>query len=140
MSQNNYFTIKELCYSYTAEQKGIDNSPSKEIEEHLKELISFLNPLRETWGSGIRINSGYRCDKLNKKVGGVENSAHKEGWAVDMYPINNKFEEFKNFLINYLKDKNFDQCIIETDGNSKWIHLGLWSKNRQRHQIFKITK
>ena len=44
---NNYFTFKELCYSYTAEQKNIDNSPSKEIKEHLKELISFLNPIRE---------------------------------------------------------------------------------------------
>lgn len=137
---NNYFTIKELCYSYTAEQKGIDNSPSKEIEEHLKELISFLNPIREKWGSGIQVNSGYRCPELNKAVGGVDTSAHMEGWAVDIYPVNNKFEEFKQFIIDYLKDKNFDQVIIERNGCSQWIHLGLWSKGRQRKQIFKIEQ
>lgn len=137
---NNYFTIKELCYSYTAEQKGIDNSPSKEIEEHLKELISFLNPIREKWGSGIRVNSGYRCPELNKAVGGVDTSAHMEGWAVDIYPVNNKFEEFKQFIIDYLNDKNFDQVIIERNGCSQWIHLGLWSKGRQRKQIFKIEQ
>lgn len=42
-----YFTIEELCYSYTAEQKHIDNTPSNDIKGHLKKLIEFLNPLRE---------------------------------------------------------------------------------------------
>lgn len=138
---NNYFTIKELCYSYTAEQKGIDNSPSKEIEEHLKELISFLNPIREKWGSGIRVNSGYRCPELNKAVGGVDTSAHMLGYAADLYPVNDKFDDFKTFIVNYLQDKEFDQCILETSGNSEWIHLGLYNnKHQQRKQIFKLTK
>lgn len=135
-----YFTIEELYYSYTAEQKGIDNTPPDNIKEHLKKLIEFLNPLREAWGSAIRINSGYRCSELNQAVGGVATSAHKEGWAVDMYPVNNKFEEFKQFIVDYLKDKNFDQAIIEKSGHSQWIHLGLWSKGRQRKQIFKIEE
>jgi len=138
---NNYFTIKELCYSYTAEQKGIDNSPSKEIEEHLKELISFLNPIREKWGSGIRVNSGYRCPELNKAVGGVDTSAHMLGYAADLYPVNDKFDDFKTFIVNYLQDKEFDQCILETSGNSEWIHLGLYNnRHQQRKQIFKLTK
>lgn len=138
---NNYFTIKELCYSYTAEQKGIDNSPSKEIEEHLKELISFLNPIREKWGSGIRVNSGYRCPELNKAVGGVDTSAHMLGYAADLYPVNDNFDDFKTFIVNYLQDKEFDQCILETSGNSEWIHLGLYNnKHQQRRQIFKLAK
>lgn len=138
---NTYFTIKELCYSYTAEQKGIDNSPSKEIEEHLKELISFLNPIREKWGSGIQVNSGYRCPELNKAVGGVDTSAHMLGYAADLYPVNDKFDDFKTFIVNYLQDKEFDQCILETSGNSEWIHLGLYNnKHQQRKQIFKLTK
>ena len=135
-----YFTIEELCYSDTAKQQGIDNTPPDNIKEHLKKLIEFLNPLREAWGSAIRINSGYRCPELNQAVGGVSTSAHVEGWAVDMYPINNKFEEFKQFIIDYLKDKVFDQCIQESNGKIKWIHFGLYSKNRQRKQIFKIEQ
>lgn len=42
-----YFTIEELCYSDTAKQQGIDNTPPDNIKEHLKKLIEFLNPLRE---------------------------------------------------------------------------------------------
>lgn len=135
-----YFTIEELCYSYTAEQQEIDNTPPDNIKENLKKLIEFLNPLREAWGSAIRINSGYRCPELNQVVGGVATSAHCEGWAVDMYPINKQFTKFKQFIVDYLKDKNFDQAIIEKSGASKWIHLGLWSKGRQRKQIFKIEE
>lgn len=135
-----YFTIEELCKSNTAEREHIDNTPSEEIKKRLQILIEFLNPLREAWGSGIRINSGYRCPELNKAVGGVDTSAHMEGWAVDIYPVNNKFEEFKQFIIDYLKDKNFDQVIIERNDCSQWIHLGLWSKGRQRKQIFKIEQ
>lgn len=135
-----YFTIEELCKSDTAEREHIDNTPSEEIKKRLQILIEFLNPLREAWGSGIRVNSGYRCPELNQAVGGVETSAHKEGWAVDMYPVNNKFEEFKQFIIDYLKDKNFDQCIVERSGRLQWIHFGLYSKHGQRKQIFKIEK
>ena len=133
-----YFTIEELSKSDVAEQQGIDNTPPDNIKENLKKLIEFLNPLREAWGSAIRINSGYRCPELNQAVGGVATSAHCEGWAVDMYPINKQFTKFKQFIVDYLKDKSFDQVIVEKSGTSKWIHLGLWSKGRQRKQIFKI--
>ena len=135
-----YFTIEELSKSDVAEQQEIDNTPPDNIKANLKKLIEFLNPLREAWGSAIRINSGYRCPELNQAVGGVATSAHCEGWAVDMYPINKQFTKFKQFIVDYLKDKNFDQAIIEKSGTSKWIHLGLWSKGRQRKQIFKIEE
>lgn len=135
-----YFTIEELCKSDVAEQQNIDNTPLENIQENLKKLIEFLNPLREAWGSAIRINSGYRCPELNQAVGGVATSAHCEGWAVDMYPINKKFTKFKQFIVDYLKDKTFDQAIIEKSGHSQWIHLGLWSRGRQRKQIFKIEE
>lgn len=135
-----YFTIEELSKSDVAKQQEIDNTPPDNIKENLKKLIEFLNPLREAWGSAIRINSGYRCSELNQAVGGVATSAHCEGWAVDMYPINKQFTKFKQFIVDYLKDKNFDQAIIEKNGHSQWIHLGLWSKGRQRKQIFKIEE
>lgn len=43
-----YFTIEELCKSDVAEQQEIDNIPPENIQENLKKLIEFLNPLRET--------------------------------------------------------------------------------------------
>lgn len=136
-----YFTINELTYSSTAKKYKIDNTPNTMVLKNLQELINFLNPLREAWGSGIRINSGYRCPELNRKVGGVSSSVHQLGWAADLYPTNNKYEEFKNFIVNYLKDKSFDQCIEERSGLSKWVHLGIKGPiGQQRKMVFKIIK
>ena len=66
-----YFTIDELCHSDTAIALGIDNTPNQEVKEHLVQLIEeLLDPLREAWGSPIKVNSGYRCAKLNRATKG----------------------------------------------------------------------
>ena len=113
VKKKTYFTIDEMCRSYTAQMYNIDNTPDETIVEHLYELIDVLNPLREAWGSAIRVTSGYRCEKLNELVGGVKTSMHKKGYAADLYPANGKIKEFKKFVVEYLKNKDFDQCILE---------------------------
>jgi hypothetical protein len=104
-------------------------------------LLCFLQDLREKWGSAIRITSGFRCSILNKLVGGSKTSAHTTCNAVDLWPCNGKFEEFKQFITEYLKDKNFDQAIIESSngGKTRWLHLGLYNNSgKQRRQIFSL--
>lgn len=131
-----YFTIGELTYSNTAKKLKIDNTPSEEIENHLKELIKFLDPLREAWGSAIRVTSGYRCSELNKALKGSKTSAHLRGYAADLVPKNNKMSKFKTFCKDYLKDKKFDQCLLEKSGSTEWVHIGLYNnQNLQRKQI-----
>ena len=67
MADFKYFTLKELCSSDVAEKKKIDNFPSFTVVEHLNELTEkILEPLRAAWGSSIIVNSGYRCDALNR--------------------------------------------------------------------------
>lgn len=134
-----YFTIEELCKSDTAVKYKIDNTPTATVKKNLKELIAFLNPLREAWGSAIRVTSGYRCEKLNRLVGGSVTSVHKIGFAADLYPVNGKFADFKKFIKKYLIDKNFDQLILEKSATSQWIHLGLKNNSgKQRRQIFNL--
>ena len=137
----NYFTIQELCKSDTAVANKIDNTPNATVKSHLNELIKFLNPIREAWGSPILVTSGYRSKKLNRLVGGSPSSVHMIGYAADLVPKNGKMTDFKKFVRNYLKDKNFDQCIIERNArNSEWIHLGLKSNyGMQRKQIFSLV-
>ena len=130
MADFKYFTLKELCSSETATKKKIDNFPSFVIVEHLSELTrTILEPLRAAWGSSIIVDSGYRCDALNKAVGGVATSAHKLGFAVDLRPGNGKIDEFGKFVKEWLiKNKiKFDQVLFETKGKSKWVHIGLYS-------------
>lgn len=136
-----YFTIEELCYSDTALMKRIKNLPNKQEESNLNRLIRFLNPLREAWGSPIKINSGFRNSELNKVVGGTQTSAHLTGNAIDMIPSNGKFEEFKQFIIEYTKDKEYDECIIEKNSKgSEWIHFALYSSSGlQRKKQFNLN-
>jgi len=49
-----------------------------------KELIWKLDLLRELVGEPLIIESGYRCERHNKAVGGAPNSAHLRGKAVDI--------------------------------------------------------
>ncbi len=137
-----YFTIEELCQSETAEKYKIDNTPSEEIIEHLTLLIDcLLDPLREAWGSAIIINSGYRCPILNKAVGGSKTSSHMSGWSVDMRPKNGKMDEFKRFVVYFIKTRFWDQCILEKSGDVEWIHLSLYNNSgKQRKMIFSIEQ
>lgn len=145
-----YFTLNEFVRSETAKRLGIDNTPSPEVRRNLLHLMDFLDDLRWGWtlhcdanelGSGkLRINSGYRCPALNKAVRGVETSAHLTGFAADIWPYNGHLDEFRSFLTNYLKDKEYDQCINEQSGKSRWIHLGLYGLDgEQRHQMFSLN-
>ena len=135
-----YFKLEEFLTSSTARQKKIENLPSWEIIEHLEELALVLDDLREKWGSGIKISSGYRNEKLNEAVGGVRNSAHLSGWAADIQPSNGRFQTFIIFVKDYLKDKDFDECIIEMNSKARWIHFALRSKKgEQRRKLFNIT-
>ena len=141
MDTKSYFTIDELCASDTAKKYGIDNTPNPTIITRLQRLINFLNPLREAWGSAIKVTSGYRCEKLNCFVGGSKTSSHTIGYGVDLIPLNGKMSEFKKFIVDYMKNKMFDQCIIEKSGKTEWVHIGLYNlKGQQRRMIFNIIK
>lgn len=141
-----YFTLKELTHSSTADAKKIDNTPTEEVKKHLEELCdNLLDPIREAWGSGIKITSGYRGTALNKAVGGSNTSAHHIGYAADMYPSNGNITEFKEFVKTFLKSGKFkfDQYINEYKGNSQWVHVAIKNrggKQRGQYMIFKNSK
>lgn len=140
MKTPKYFNLEELLTSSTARQKSIENLPSWEIVERLNNLALFLDGIREAWGSGIIVSSGFRNDKLNRAVGGVPNSCHRLGFAADLQPANGKFKEFKKFIVDYLKDKDFDECIIERKGKTEWIHIQTHSPNGyQRKKVFSLS-
>jgi hypothetical protein len=132
-----YFNLEEFLTSSTARQKSIENLPSWDVIDHLKELASFLDQLREDWGSGIKVTSGFRNDKLNSAVGGVGSSVHMIGYAADIVPANGKFKEFTQFIEKWAKTKSFDQIIIEKSKKSQWVHIGLFNnKHQQRKMVF----
>ena len=85
MRNPDYIELDELLRSDTALNHGIENFPTWEDVENLKELATdVLDPIRIAWGQPIAVTSGYRGVVLNAKVGGVLNSAHLVGRAVDV--------------------------------------------------------
>lgn len=48
------------------------------------DLLMLLDQAREDAGVPFVINSAYRCEKHNAKVGGVKDSSHMYGFAVDI--------------------------------------------------------
>jgi hypothetical protein len=63
--------------------------------------------VREHYGAPIIINSGYRCQRHNADVGGVVNSYHMIGTALDIRPLNS---DDYNSVLN-LAEKFFDVVI-----------------------------
>ena len=136
-----HFTLEELYSSTTAKKYNIDNIPSASIQKNIMALVvEILEPLRQAYGKPIIITSGYRCPKLNIKINGSKNSAHMSGFAVDTKSEDMK--EYQEFVLDWIKNKNFDQCIIEhpKNGVASWIHISLKnSKGEQRKQIITIN-
>ena len=50
-----------------------------------QELVDHLEAVRKHFGKPVKINSGYRCPRHNKNVGGAKNSLHMQGKAADHY-------------------------------------------------------
>lgn len=140
MAKHKYFELEEFIASHTAKKKGIDNTPSFEVVEHLDELVEkILDPLRAAYGMPISISSGYRCPELNKAVGGGPTSVHQIGYAADLQ-VGGSFSKFKDFVVEWFKKTgtHFDQVLLESNKatGAKWIHIGLKNNlGQQRGQI-----
>lgn len=133
-----HFTIQELYASATAKAKGIDNTPNVQQMINLVYLSAYvLEPLRMAMDEPIKIGSGFRCQKLNKAVGGVYNSQHLKGQAADLC-IDGDIAKGKRWF-NYIKDHlPFDQLIWEHNSKGTyWVHVSFvfpdFGKNR--HQV-----
>lgn len=49
-----------------------------------KQLVTYLQTIRNHFGKAITITSGYRCATHNKSVGGASRSRHLQGTAADI--------------------------------------------------------
>lgn len=130
-----HFTMGELCASTTADAHGIRNIPPLQEAGNLKALAdNVLDPLREWYGKPVTVNSGYRCPRLNRLVGGAAGSQHLKGEAADI-TAGSKEENRK--LFDHIKSHlPFDQLIGEKDYS--WVHVSYKRDGNNRKQILKL--
>ena len=126
--KSEYFSLAELTKSETAARHKIDNTPSASIVANLQYGVDMvLDPLRRLYGQPIKINSGYRSSQLNKLVGGVPNSWHQLGNAVDIHI--SSAEEAKILFNNLQKLPSVDTVLFEHSKSAQWLHVQ-WDKTR----------
>lgn len=113
-----HFSIDELTHSDTAVRLGIDNTATYEIANNLELLANNLELVRAELGYPLRINSAYRCEALNKAIGGAAKSDHIDGYAADFTcaEFGTPVEIVKRIESSAI---NFHQLIQE----GKWVHI-----------------
>ena len=118
-----HFSLREMCASGTAIRLGIENVPDEAVIKRLQQLCEHvLEPLRQRFGV-IRITSGYRCERLNRAVGGVKNSQHLRGEAADIHVSN---IEVGRKMFRFIKENlEFDQLLFERilENGVCWLHV-----------------
>lgn len=125
-----HFNMGEFTYSRVAIENALDNTPPPEAVKAIRNLVGkLLEPLRVCYNLPIQISSGYRNEELNRLVGGVPDSQHLKGEAVDMYTLGS------SRLLESLEDSglNFDQAIFYR--LKGFMHLSLKLNGKNRRQI-----
>lgn len=127
------FTFEELTYSRIAVENGLENVPSPQALQALKNLSTYLlQPLRDRYGKSIAITSGYRNETVNLLAGGVKNSQHTKGEAADCY-----IAEGPEVLLGILQTSGlaFDQAILYRQ--KKFLHLSYREGFNRRQVLYR---
>ena len=110
-------------------KKYPENIPTMQVVANLTYgSLMLLEPARAIVGP-IIINSGFRNEAVNRKVGGVKNSQHLLGQAADIRPKDPA--QFQR-LVDFLKAHDFTDQLLTA---STWLHIS-WNPFAQpRHYI-----
>ena len=98
--------------------------------------MNWLDGIRAKYGKPLYVNSGYRCQKLNRAVGGVSNSQHLKGQAADIC-IDGDLRKGRKWFEYIRQHLTFDQLIWEHDrSGTYWIHVSYvapaYGRNRKQ--------
>ena len=100
-----------------------------DARENIRALVEeVLDPAREILGGPVTVNSGYRCAKHNREVGGVSASQHLRGEAADITA--GSPEENKQLAKIIEENGRYDQLIryMGPGGKIRFIHVS-WKRN-----------
>lgn len=133
-----HFTLAEFTKTSV---RGVSNQPPNSFIPKLKKLAECLEIVRARFGGKpIRINSGFRSDEVNRRIGGAKYSEHRMGCAVDFEIMGVDNREVWEWLQTQ-QIFTMSQCFLEYyddeagDPNSGWIHMAIPNPLRQVAEI-----
>lgn len=133
-----YFDFDELTRSQLALANGFRNEPfvfdELDVYNNLETLVDkLLDPIRERFAMPMIVTSGYRCKSLNDMVGGVAESQHRKGQAVDFVFKGFSTREMLAAFFEISDDFDFDQLIFYR--RRGFIHIS-YVEGKNRHEAF----
>ena len=136
------FTLSEMVKSDTALRHDMDNTPGEAEIESLKILCEkVLQPVRDHFKAGVKVNSGYRHPEVNAKVGGSKTSDHCKGQAADIEIPGIPNADLAVWIMENL---TYTQLILEfyTPGvpDSGWVHVSYDPANLKKQNLTAIKK
>ena len=136
------FSLAEMVKSDTALRHDMDNTPGEAEIENLKRLCEkVLQPVREHFKTGVKVNSGFRHPDVNAKVGGSKTSDHCKGQAADIEIPGIPNADLAKWITENL---DFTQVILEfyTQGvpDSGWVHVSYDPQNLKKQSLTAVKK
>jgi hypothetical protein len=118
----------------------LDNTPDDEATENLRLLCEkVLQPVRDHFGKGVKVNSGFRSLAVNAAAGGVQGakpSDHTRGMAADIEIPGVANADLAQWIMDNL---DYTQLILEfyTPGipDSGWVHVSYDPANLKKQEL-----
>ena len=131
------FSLAEMVKSDTALRHDMDNTPGEAEIANLKTLCEkVLQPVRDHFQTGVKVNSGFRHPEVNAKVGGSKTSDHCKGQAADIEIPGIANADLAVWIMDNL---DYTQLILEfyTPGvpDSGWVHVSYDSANLKKENL-----
>ncbi|WP_295378341.1 D-Ala-D-Ala carboxypeptidase family metallohydrolase [uncultured Pseudacidovorax sp.] len=134
------FSLGELVSSAKADSLGIDNTPPAAIVEQLRATAAMLQRIRDRLDRAVIVTSGYRCQALNRAVGGVTSSDHVQGQAADiLVPGYGTPYDVAKALAPLVSMLGIGQLILEGVGGKRWVHVSTRVPDRPANRVITIT-
>lgn len=124
-----HFSLEELTRTDETDFKELNLQEGRAIKEKLTKLAEFAESVRGVLGCPMVITSGFRCEKLNAKLGGSPTSQHRFAEAIDFIPKTmSAFEAYTRILISGIA---YGQLILEKRGNGHLLHISTGFKRQK---------
>ena len=136
------FSLTEMVKSETALRHGMENTPGEAEIAALRLLCEkVLQPVRDHYGVGVKVNSGFRHSDVNAAVGGSKTSDHCRGQAAD---IEIPGVANADLAVWIMENLDYTQLILEfyTPGilDSGWVHVSYNPTNLKKENLTATKK
>jgi putative chitinase len=146
------FSISEMSDCSLAERMGIDNTPSIAVLENLSVTVTGLEHIRALLGYPIHVNSGYRCEALEKVLCQADYSTwcsrsghaiNRDSWTLYFCSKKHPTGHAADFtcaqfgspvdIVRSIQSSTikFDICILE----GSWVHVSFAPKMRREVRV-----